>query len=105
MANITGIAEKSKVKGTTSLPFADYVLTIKKTDSAQYNTLVAEIKNATCIRWDYTISRYENGVSRPGELHRRIIAEVIARHSGNPNWTGDQLFPADYPYSLSKNKE
>ncbi|MDE5708500.1 MAG: hypothetical protein K2I32_03480 [Alistipes sp.] len=95
MANITGNSEKSKSKRSGSLPFADYLHAVKKNDSACYNALIAEIKNATCIRWDYTISRYENGVSRPGELHRRIIAEVIARHSGKTDWTGDQLFPAE----------
>ena len=96
MANIMGNSEKSKSKGASSLPFADYVLAIKETDSAKYNALIADIKNATCIRWDYTISRYEKGVSRPSELHRRIIAEVIAKHSGDDSWTGDKLFPAEF---------
>lgn len=96
--------EKSKSKGTTSLPFADYILAIKKTDSEEYNALIAKIKNATCIRWDYTISRYENGTSRPGELHRRIIAEVIAKHSGDDSWTGDKLFPASF-YDKQDNKK
>lgn len=96
MTNIASKPEKSKGKGKTTPPFAEYVLAIKETDSAKYNALIADIKNATCIRWDYTISRYEKGVSRPSELHRRIIAEVIAKHSGDDSWTGDKLFPAEF---------
>lgn len=96
MTNIALKLEKSKGKGGSSLPFADYILAIKKADSAKYNALIADIKNATCIRWDYTISRYEKGVSRPSELHRRVISEVIAKHSGDESWTGDKLFPAEF---------
>lgn len=94
MTNIALKPEKSKVKGGSSLPFADYILAIKKADSAKYNALIADIKNAACIKWDCTISRYEQGY-RPSELRCRVIAEVIAKHSGDASWTAERLFPIE----------
>lgn len=83
--------ENNKVN-VKELPFAGYIMSLDKEDARQLKRSI-ELR---CGFSEATSSRYLRGLIRPDMLKRREIASMIRKHSGNKEWTGDNLFPVEF---------
>ncbi len=95
---MSGITEKTSCNAVDlpKLPFAEYLSSVARNSREDYKSLILKIKSHADISSDVTIYRYRKALSRPEELRRKAIAEVIAVHSGDMTVTGDLLFPVEY---------
>ena len=78
-----------------NLPFKRYVDSLG--DPVRRSMLLAQVQLETG-KHPSTIDRYLYGVTRPDGQNRRAIAFVVGKHTGC-TLSGDELFPAAYPYS------
>lgn len=101
MANINKSVKRASgiPKILSDLPFEVYLHTCENRD--EYYSLINNIRINACINSDLTIRRMREGSYRPNALLCREIAKVIAKHSGDDSWTGEKLFPRDYPYKIT----
>lgn len=96
MTNLALIDKKSMANGDNQqiLPFERYIQSI--TDRMERRRLIDQIKQAVEITSDSTIWHHRKAHVRPTMLQRREIATIIRRHSGDNNWTADNLFPVEF---------
>ena len=78
-----------------NLPFKRYVDSVG--DPVRRSMLLAQVQLETG-KHPSTVDRYLYGVTRPDGQNRRAIAFVVGKFTGC-TLSGDELFPATYPYS------
>jgi hypothetical protein len=98
IANIRNMSEKSNTARSKMvlLPMQGYMSTLvsrKERAQLKLNLKVAMGVTSEETWWRWVVARKY----RPNKAQRDAAAEVIRHHSGNENYTGDDLFP-EYLY-------